>query len=44
MVKADVDLEARVSLLNSIGTSAVHGETSDLFEDDLAGVTACSGH
>jgi hypothetical protein len=43
VVKADVDLEARVSVLNSTGASTVHGETGDLFEDDLAGVTACSG-
>lgn len=42
MVKADVDLEACVSVLNSVGTSAVDCEAGDLFEDDLAGVTAGS--
>ena len=42
MVKADVDLEACVAVLNSISASTVHGEAGDLFENDLRGVAAGS--
>ena len=42
MINTDVNLEACVSVLDSISASTVHGKAGDLFENDLLRVAAGS--